>query len=203
MYRNEVKSYLQICTESIDVPSLDIGRTNDIFKGMNFVILGTYGHMKDTQGSLGMIILKNSGTVLNNTDIINRSKLNFLSHHYCVLPNSKCIDALSKSPPGTKETLITKAVYHTTLGNWTYLKAEFIIDCVEKNMLIDQKEYVFELDATTMAYMRKIRFQTVAPQLQRQSQPLRSGRMTYHTAIRKYRTAKKAMKRKFSSIDLQ
>ena len=85
------KTYLQICQESIDVPSLDIGRTSDIFRCMNFVVLGTFGHLKETQGSLGRKILENAGIVLSNTDIINRSKLSFLSHHYCVLPNSKCI----------------------------------------------------------------------------------------------------------------
>ena len=117
------KTYLQICQESVDVPSLDIKRTSDIFRCMNFVVLGTNGHLKQTQGSLERKILENAGIVLSNTDIINRSKLSFLSHHYCVLPNSKCIDTLVKNTPGTNETLVTKAVYHTTLGIWIYLKA--------------------------------------------------------------------------------
>ena len=192
------KTYLQICQESIDVPSLDIGRTGDIFRCMNFVVLGTYRYLEETQGSLERMILENSGIVLSTTDIINRSKLNFLSHHYCVLPKSKCIDALEKN---TKETPVTKAVYHTTLGNWTYLKAEFIIHCVKKNMLMDPKEYTFELDATVRSKLRNIRFHTIAPQLQRQSQPLRAGSITYHTAIRKYKTAQKALKMKFTSVD--
>ena len=68
-------------------------------------------------------------------------------------------------------------------------------------MLMDPKEYTFELDATARAKLRKIRFQNIAPQLQRQSQPLRAGSITYHTAIRKYKTAQKAMKRKFNSVE--
>ena len=157
--------------------------------------------LKETQESLERKILENAGTVLSNTDIIIRSKLSFLSHHYCVLPNSKCIDTLVKNTPGTKERLVTKAVYHTTLGNWIYLKEEFITECVKKNMLMDPKEYTFELDATARAKLRKIRFQNIAPQLQRQSQPLRAGSITYHTAIRKYKTAQKALKRKFNSVE--
>ena len=90
------KTYLQICQESIDVSSLDIGKTSDIFRCMNFVVLGTYGHLNETQGSLERKILENAVIVLSNTDIINRSKLGFLSHHYCVLPNGKCIDTLEK-----------------------------------------------------------------------------------------------------------
>ena len=195
------KTYLQICQESIDVPSLDIGRTSDIFRCMNFVVLGTYGDLKETQGSLERKILENAGIVLSNTDILIRSKLSFLSHHYCVLPNSKCIDTLVKNTPGTNETLVTKAVYHTTLGNWIYLKAEFITECVKRNMLMDPKEYTFELDDTARAKLRKIRFQNIAPQLQRQSQLLRAGSITYHTAIRKYKTAHKALKRKFNSVE--
>ena len=195
------KTYLQICQESIDEPSLDIGRTSDIFRCIHFVVLGTYGHLKETQGSLERNILKNVGIVLSNTDIINRSKFSFLSHHYSVLPNSKCIDTLVKNTPGTKETLTTKAVNHTTLGNWIYLKAEFITDCVKKNMLMDPKNYFFELDATARAKLRKTRFQNIAPQLQRQSQPLGAGSITYHTAIRKYKIAQKALKKKFNSVD--
>ena len=195
------KTYLQICQESIDEPSLDIGRTSDFFRCIHFVVLGTYGHLKETQGSLERKILENVGIVLSNTDIINRSKFSFLSYHYCVLPNSKCIDTLVKNTPGTKETLATKAVYHTTLGNWIYLKAEFITDCVKKNMLMDPKDYTFELDATARAKLRKTRFQNIAPQLQRQSQPLGAGSITYHTAIRKYKIAQKALKKKFNSVD--
>ena len=193
--------YLQICQESIDVPSLDIGRTSDIFRCMIFVVLGPYGHLKETQGSLERKILENAGIVLSNTDIINRSDLRFLSHHYCVLPNSKCIDTLVRNTPGTQETLVTKAVCHTTLGNWIYLKAEFITNCVKKNMLMDPKDYTFELDATARAKLRNIRFQNIAPQLQRQSQPLGAGSIPYHTAIRKYKTAQRALKKKFNSVD--
>ena len=99
------------------------------------------------------------------------------------------------------ETFVTKAVYHTTLGNWIYLKAEFITECVKRNMLMDPKEYTFELDATARAKLTKIRFQNIAPQLQRQSQPLMAGSITYHTAIRKYETAQKALKRQFNSVE--
>ena len=150
---------------------------------------------------LGEEDLENAEIVLSNTDIINRSKLRFLSHHYCVLPNSKCIDTLVKNTPDTKETPVTNAVYHTTLGNWIYLKAEFITDCVKKNMLMHPKDYTFELDATARAKLRNLGFQNIAAQLQRQSQPLGAGSISYHSAIRKYKTAQKALKRKFNSVD--
>ena len=68
-------------------------------------------------------------------------------------------------------------------------------------MLMDPKEYIFELDATARAKLRKIRYQNIAPQLQRQSQPLRAGSITYHTAMRKYKTAQKALKRNINSFD--
>ena len=59
---------------------------------------------------------------------------------------------------------------------------------------MDPKEYTFEVDATARAELRKTNFQTIAPQFQRQSHPLSSGSITYHTAIGKYKTAQKALK---------
>ena len=74
-----------------------------MFGGRHFVILGTYGHLKETQASLEKKIAENGGNVVSNVDIINRSKLNFLSHHYCILPNRNCIDAFNNGQPGKEE----------------------------------------------------------------------------------------------------
>ena len=46
------KRYLEICREPIPEPELDYLRTEDMFRGMHFVILGAYAHLKETQASL-------------------------------------------------------------------------------------------------------------------------------------------------------
>ena len=79
----KIKTYLEICREPIPEPELDYLRTEDMFTGMHFVILGTHGHLKEIQASLETKITENRGNVVSNVDIIDRKKLNFLSHHYC------------------------------------------------------------------------------------------------------------------------
>ena len=139
--------------------------------------------------------------VVSNVDIINRSKLNFLSHHYCILPNRNCIDAFIKGQQG-KEKAATKALSNTILGNWIYLNAEFVIACVQKKSLIDPKGYVFEVDESARAKFKTMKYISMAPQLQRQSNPLRHGSLTYHTAMRKYKNAlkKATLKRKLDDV---
>ena len=195
------KTYLEICCEPIPEPELDYLRTEDMFRGMHFVILGTYGHLKETQASLEKKITENGGNVVSNVDIINRSKLNFLSHHYCILPNRNCIDAFIKGQQG-KEKAATKALFNTILGNWIYLNAEFVIACVQKKSLIDPKGYVFEVDESARAKFKTMKYISMAPQLQRQSNPLRHGSLTYHTAMRKYKNAlkKATLKRKLDDV---
>ena len=100
------KTYLEISLEPITEPELDYLRTKDMFRGMHFVILGTYGHLKETQSSLEKKITENGGNVVSNVDIINRSKLNFLSHHYCILPNRNCNDAFIKGQPRKEKAAI-------------------------------------------------------------------------------------------------
>jgi len=54
LYRDpdeKVKSYLDICQEPIPEPALDVERTEEIFRCINFIVLGCYGHFKETQGS--------------------------------------------------------------------------------------------------------------------------------------------------------
>ena len=55
----EAKTYLETCRETIPHPELDTHRTEDIFRGMYFVILGTYNHIKETQLSLEKKITEN------------------------------------------------------------------------------------------------------------------------------------------------
>ena len=47
-------------------------------------------------------------------------------------PEKQVHRCFGKEHPGMKETLVTKAGYHTTLGNWTYSKADIIFDCVKQ-----------------------------------------------------------------------
>ena len=129
---DDVKSYLEICREPIIEPVLDFHRTAENFRCMTFIVLGTYGNIRQTQASIKKTITEHGGTVLNNTDIVNRSKLSFLSHHYCVLPNRRSIDSFTCNQV-IKDTSSTKAFYHTTLGNWIYINAEFIFKCSEKS----------------------------------------------------------------------
>ena len=180
------KTYLEICREPIPEPELDYLRTEDMFRGIHFVILGTYDHLRETQSSLEKKITENGGNVFSNVDITNRSKLNFLSHHYCILPNRNCIDAFIKGQPG-KEKAATKALSNTILGNWIYLNAEFVIACVQMKSLIDPKGFVFEKYESARAKFKTMKYISMAPQLQRQSNPLRHGSLTYHTAMRKYK----------------
>ena len=198
------KSYLEICREPIPEPVLDNQRTDDIFRCINFVVLGSYGHIKETQSSIEKKIRENGGTILNNTDIVSRSKLSFLSHHYCVLPNRNVIDTFIGSPL-TKETATTKAFFLTTQGNWTYISADFILACLKEKSLVDPKDYMFNVDVSARIKFRRIRHQSIAPQLQRQSQPMTSasGSITYHTALRKYKNAlqRNFLKRKISCVD--
>ena len=44
-----VKSYLEICREPIIEPVLDFNRTAEIFRCMTFIVLGTYGNIRQTQ----------------------------------------------------------------------------------------------------------------------------------------------------------
>ena len=63
-YRNmneNVKSYLEMCREPTPEPVPDNQRTDD-----NFVVLGSYGHIKETQSSIERKIRENGGTILNN-----------------------------------------------------------------------------------------------------------------------------------------
>ena len=188
----DVKSYHAICQEPIPEPKLGLQRTEDIFKGINFIVLGNYAQFKEfrTQGSIEEKITENGGTILNNTDILKRSKLSFLNHHYCVLPNRKCIDSFTRGDAGT-----TQAFYHTTLGNWTYISVKFILKCLENKSLLDPTEDVFEIDRSNF---RRICHQLIAPQLRRQSQSSTYTPITFHTAMRKYKTA---LKRKLSDVD--
>ena len=168
----------------------------------DFIVLGSYGHFQETQGSIEKKITENGGTVLKATDIVNRSKLSFLNHHYCVLPNRKDIDSFIQSPVTRETVAATKAFYHTTLGNWTYICVEFILVCLKKKSLVDPQKYVFEIDASQRSKFRRIRHQSIAPQLQRQSQPSTFATIMYHTAMRKYKTeSKKTLKRKLSNVD--
>ena len=48
----KTKTYLEICREPFPEPELDYLRAQDMFRGMHFVILGKYGHLKETQASL-------------------------------------------------------------------------------------------------------------------------------------------------------
>ena len=59
---------------------------------------------------------------------------------------------------------------------------------------MDRKEDTFEVDATARAELRKTNSRTIAPQFQRQPYLLSAGSITYHTAIKKYKTAQKALK---------
>ena len=127
----KTKTYLEICREPIPEPALDYLRTEDMFRGMHFVILVLYGHLKETQATLENKITEKGGNFASNVDIINRSKLIYLSQHFCVLPNRNCIDAFINGQPG-KEKAATKALSNTILGNWIYLSAEFVIACVQK-----------------------------------------------------------------------
>ena len=128
----KTKTYLEIGREPIQEPELVYLGTEDMFRGIHIVILGTYGHLKETQASLEKKITEKGGNVVSNVDIINRSKLNFLSHHYCILPNRNCSNAFINGQPG-KEKAATKALSNTILGNWIYLKAEFVIACEQKS----------------------------------------------------------------------
>ena len=75
----KTKTYLEICRGPIPKPELDIALgTEDMFRGMHFVILGINGHMKQTHASLEKEIIKNGGNLLSNVDIINKSRLTFL-----------------------------------------------------------------------------------------------------------------------------
>ena len=167
---DDVKSYPKIRREPILEPVLDIHRTVDNFRCLNFIVLGTYGNIRQTQTSIEKTITANGGTVLNNTDIVNRSKVSFLSHHYCVLPNRRCIDSFTCNLVVIKDTSATKAFYHTTLGNWTYINTEFIFKCSAKShwWIQNPRDYIFQVDVSAMFSFRKIRYQSVAPQLQRQ-----------------------------------
>ena len=125
-----------------------------------------------------------------------------MSHHYCILPNRNCIDAFIKGQQG-KETAATKALSNTILGNWIYLNAEFVIACVQKKSLIDPKGYVSEVDESAIAQFKTMKYISMAPQLQRQSNPLRHGSLTYHTEMRKYKNTlkKAALKRKLDDVE--
>ena len=77
LYRDpneKVKSYLDICQEPIPEPVLDVVRTEDIFRCMNFIVLGNYGtkQFKETQDSIEKKITENGGTVLKATDMDQR-----------------------------------------------------------------------------------------------------------------------------------
>ena len=201
LYRDpdeKVKSYLDICQEPIPEPVLDVVRTEDIFRCMNFIVLGIYNTKKlnETQQNIEKQITENGGTVLKETDIRNRSKLSFLNHHYCVLPSRSSFDSFIRG------TVPRKAFYHTTLGNWTYINVQFILVCLKKKSLVDPQKYVFEIDDSQRSKFRRIRHQSIAPQLQRQSQPSTFATIMYHTAMRKYKTeSKKTLKRKLSNVD--
>ena len=101
----------------------------------------------------------------------------FLSHHYCILPNGKCIEALINGQPG-KEKAATKALSKTLLGNCIFLN-QFVTACVQKKSLIDPKEYIFEVDQSTRAKCKSIKYISVARQLLRQRTPLRHGSLAY------------------------
>ena len=73
----KTKTYLEICREPIPELELDYLRIEDMFRGMHFVILGTRGHLKETQSSLEKKITENGGNVVSNVEIINRSKCIF------------------------------------------------------------------------------------------------------------------------------
>ena len=90
----------------------------------------------------------------------------------------------------------------TILGNCIYLNAEFEIACVQKKSLIDPKGYVFEVDDTARAKFKTVKYISLAPQLQRHSNPQRHGSLNYHTAIRKYKNnlKKAALKRKTDNV---
>ena len=86
-----------------------------------------------------------------------------------------------------KKKAATKALSKTMLGNWIYLKAKFVTACVQKKSLIDPKDFVFKVDQSVRAKFKTMKYISVAPQLLRQSNTLRHGSLTYHTAMRKYK----------------
>ena len=66
--KENVKSYLEICREPIPEPVVDIQRTDYVSSCINFVVLGTYGHIKETQSSIERNTRENGGRILNNTE---------------------------------------------------------------------------------------------------------------------------------------
>ena len=201
LYGNTIvtKTYLENCREPIPEPELDV-MILKLKTCLEVCILSFLEHMVFSSESREEDH-KKGGNVVSNVNIINRSKLDFLGCHYCILPNRNCIDAFIKSQPG-KEKVATKALSNTTLGNWIYLNAEFVIPCVQKKSLIDTKDYVFEVDESPRAKFKTMKYISMALQLQRQLNRLRHGSSTYHTARRKFRnTLKKAsLKRKIDDV---
>ena len=121
-----------------------------------------------TLGNLRPVSKKQSQKMVALFSIEDRSKLKFMSYHYCVLPIRRYIDSFTCNQL-IKDTSSTKAFYRTTHGNWTYISAECIFKCSEKKSPVDPKDSTFQVDVSTMSSFRKIRYQPVAPQLQRQS----------------------------------
>ena len=71
------KSNLEICREPIPEPELDYLRIEDLFRGMHFVLLETYGHLKETQASLEKKITENGGNVVSKVDTITEARWKF------------------------------------------------------------------------------------------------------------------------------
>ena len=69
----KTETYLEICRVPIPESKLDYLGTEDKFRGMHFVSLGTYGHLKETQASFEKKTTEKGGNVFSNADIINRS----------------------------------------------------------------------------------------------------------------------------------
>ena len=175
------KTYLELCRESF----LNLNLTILELKTCSWNIWSP-----ERNSSLEKKMTEIGGNLVSNVDNINRSTLNFLSHYYCILPNRNCIDAFNNGQPG-KENAATKALSNTILGNWIYLNTEFVIACVQKKSFIHPKGYVFEVDVSERTKFKTMKYISMAPQLKRQSNPLRHGSLTYHTSLRKYKNTLK------------
>jgi hypothetical protein len=176
---NSRKTYLTICRNPLPEMALNLDRTD--FRGMRFSIIGPFttvnpfrlktGKMSGriTKEKLVKVVEDLRGSVVSDSAEKTLSeKHSALNCSYVVIQNDVMLNHYVNR---TRDIVIPPRLVVTTRGDWTYIRAQYVIDCYVQNKLLDPNGG-YTIDVDRSKFVRPKRAPTMPRHTVRQREPV-------------------------------
>jgi hypothetical protein len=182
--REKVPTYIEMVRVPVSYPKLQFGkdRPTELLRGVNFAIIGQFtqykkkinGKIVSGQPLMEKLITEMGGTCLSDSLIESfSSKHAYLPNCFCLQKDEveleKFVDYMTDTDPVTSNAKApTKLFYHITKGDWTWVSADWIIQCYNENKLVDPATHIFQHKAKNPELFVRHKITDIPRQLQRQ-----------------------------------